>query len=230
MNKNRRHEASPMRLGYLLLAILMSVSFTNAAIATQQRPQQILSSMRTSIKELQDSSISRNPSAKEQLEAISNAINELEHLLKLDSISVLHPAYQEALEMDAKLLESLIKRGDIESVLGKLKEVRSSLELKVKFAASSKGSALRLIQLLVKTVQKQQEVNGYEVWYVPRGWAGAPDKYRRFDDLSSPAIKELPAGNYLIWLQVAGRDVTERIPITLGEDDKSKRRVTLSVP
>ena len=132
--------------------------------------------------------------------------------------------------MDANLLESLTEKREVESALIQLREVKSSLELKVKFAKSSKGNSLRLIQLLVKTVQGQNEVNNYEVWYVLRGWADVQDKYRRFDDLSSPAIKNMPAGNYLIWIQVSGKIVTERTPITLGDDGNSKRRITLSVP
>lgn len=228
MHKSQRRKVNIHQAGFVLLAVLTSLSLAEGAIPTQQHPESIFSSMRASVTTLLNRK-SLNSSAKEELEVIAIAIKELERVLKVDSVSVRHPAYQEALEMDAKLLESVIQEEKLETVLSKLREVRSSLGLKVRFAKSSKGSSFRLIQLLVKTVQGQLEVNDYEVWYVPRGWADVSDKYRRFDDLSSPAIKDLPAGNYLIWLQITSKVVTERVPITLGEDGKSKRRVTLSI-
>jgi hypothetical protein len=202
----------------------------NGVTSAQQSPKQIFSFMRTTIANLQNSRLSQIQTAKDEMKAISDSINELERLLQVDLKSTPPPAFVEALEMDANLLEIISKKREVERALALLREVRSSIELKVKFAKSSKGNALRLIQLLVRTVHGQSEVSNYEVWYVPRGWADVPDKFRRFDDLSSPAIKDMPAGNYIIWVQVTGKIVTERTPITLGDDGSSKRKITLSVP
>jgi hypothetical protein len=230
VRKNSKRSVTVSPAGLLLLAIFVSLSSVDTAIAIQQRSEDIFSSMQTTVTALQNSSKSLNSSAKEELEIITAAIKDLERVSKANPVTARHPAYREALEMDAKLLQSLLNEEKSEVIVSKLSEVRSSLVLKVRFATSSKGSSLRLIQLIVKTMQGQREVGEYEVWYVPRGWADVADKYRRFDDLSSPAIKDLPAGNYLIWLQVTSKIVTERVPVTLGEDGKSKRRVTLSVP
>ena len=110
-----------------------------------------------------------------------------------------------------------------------IREIRLDFHAKAIFSKSSRGQPLRQIETIVNTMKDgKAAISGYEVWYVPKGLVDYSDEYRRFDNLSTPAIMPLPPGNYLIWAS-KGRWSSERRPLTLGNDGRSKRQYDLPV-
>lgn len=111
----------------------------------------------------------------------------------------------------------------------KFEELDKELNAKLVFAKASRGNISSSISVVIKTIRNGMEEGGYEVWYVPKGWADEKDHYQRFDNLSSPSIMDLPPGNYFIWT-LKGNSKTEPRPLSLGEDKRSKRVIELNVP
>lgn len=121
-----------------------------------------------------------------------------------------------------------IKKTVDEKLRKALNELADELNVKLTYSQTLKGEPAGLISVIVQTLKDDQEIGGYEVWYVTKGWADSKDHYQRFDTLSSPAIKDLPPGNYFIWTQ-KGIVKTEQQPFTFGTDGISKREIQITV-
>jgi hypothetical protein len=107
--------------------------------------------------------------------------------------------------------------------------VASDLEIKAAYIHSSRGTALRLVQVVVHTVKDSKELGGYEVWYVPKGWADDPGAFRRFGRLSSPTYTDLAPGNYLMWVQ-KGEVSAAKQTFSVGKQGKSRDELDLVTP
>ena len=113
-----------------------------------------------------------------------------------------------------------------------LQEVDSDLTVKAKHIKGGRGGGATLVQVLVRSKKDAQDVAGYEVWYVPKGWAADSSTFKRFDgltDASNPPQMNLAPGNYFLWLS-KGQPIPGRQPISLGGDGKTKREIDLVVP
>ena len=157
------------------------------------------------------------------------ATDELRTIMKSARNVILSDVYHQSLQLDAELLQNAIERSpEPQQVLTSVSAVAADLSLKAKFSKTSRGDPFRLIQVVVRTISRSIETGGYEIWYVPKGWADAKKAYKRFDVLSSPSIMELPPGNYFVWAVRDKESIAPR-PLSLGDDGKSKRIVDLPV-
>lgn len=117
---------------------------------------------------------------------------------------------------DARLIETIQK-------------LNSELNIKLTYARNLKGSYFSDVEVSVDTQISSRPVSGYEVWCVPQGWKGHPDHYERFDNLSTPAAKNLPPGNYFIWAVKGGKSKSAWYPFSFGSDGQKKRWIEVEV-
>jgi hypothetical protein len=115
-----------------------------------------------------------------------------------------------------------------------LREVNEDLRIKALHASKNPGSWDALIDVSVNSKKGEAVVNGFEVWYVERGWANVQERWKRFPQVSSPAKDMLAPGNYMMRLASIDLKTKERIfqgliPQTMGGDGKNLRIVDLLV-
>lgn len=167
------------------------------------------------------------------LDSITENVKFLEAVMKLGN--KMPPEYLEGVSLDAELLKELASRKPknavhLNSLYDGLNEVDSDLTLKVTGPRSG-GEVARVVEVLVRAKRGNQDVGGYQVWYVTKGWAKDGTKSRPFDrvtDPSNPSSMKLAPGNYLIWL---GKDpVTDRQPVSIGANGESRREIEVPVP
>jgi hypothetical protein len=77
--------------------------------------------------------------------------------------------------------------------------------------------------------QNKQEVSGYEVWFCLKGLIGHPDRYNRFDRLSSPTGQPMAAGSYVFWTQKGSAQGGKVIINDIGVDAKD-RWIDIPIP
>lgn len=137
--------------------------------------------------------------------------------------------YKSALEVNKSLLEEVVNKGlSAEKALPILQDVRDDLRVKAEECKKSSRGWDSLIELTIITVKDLQPVSGYEVWFVPKGWADRPEKWERFPKLSSPSIKRLAPGRYMFRLK---KEVEARAePVTVGGEGKPRMEQDMRVP
>lgn len=194
--------------------------------------ERIFDSMHASVLALQSKHGNKDKTLAATLREISEQIRHLQRTANARPDIPRPQIYLESLNSIADLLKSLVDNQVTDKQLKKtINEVASDLAMKVAFTKGSRGDSFQLVEILVHTLKSSRdEVSGYEIWYVPKGWADYPgtEKHKRFHRLSSPSVMKLAPGNYLIWAVKEG-PASERIPVTLGGDGASKNRVQLSV-
>lgn len=119
--------------------------------------------------------------------------------------------------------------GDAENAL---REANEDLRIKALYAARNADQWDALVDVNVNSKKGQVVVNGFEVWYVEKGWANVEERWKRFPQVSSPAREMLAPGNYLMRLasldpRTKQRIFQEAVPQTMGADGKSLRIVDL---
>jgi hypothetical protein len=167
------------------------------------------------------------------LNSIDSNVSFLEGIAREQPNMQIPKDYTASLNLDSRLLNSITVLSskhpqDNKRVYEALGDVASDLQIKVAYARSALGAAFRLVQVLVHTRKGDQEIGGYQVWYVAKGWADVQDEAKPFDRLSSPTYMDLPPGNYMIWTH-KGQTNSKRQPVSLGDDGKSRREIDLPI-
>lgn len=165
---------------------------------------------------------------------IERSLNGIEIVAKRQPQATIPNLYLHTLTGQGALINELAKsqlpqKPHKTKLLRVLFEVDSDLDLKLNYAKSSLGAALRSVQVIVHTLRKGKDENDYEVWYVPKALIDNREYYAQFDRLSSPTDMGLPAGNYYIWAQ-KGDMLSEKKPVSLGNDNKSRREIDIPLP
>jgi hypothetical protein len=219
------------------LAILLAgISFPNfdsqAQAVKQIESVRVLDSISSTSLILRKKYENKNKPVVAKLDEIMSLILTLKRVANTQQDNLSPKVYLESLEADNQLLTSIIEgRVNSKNLMSVISAVASDLTLKVTYVKASRGSSFELVEVVVHTLKNtRDEVGGYEIWYVPKGWAAYPEaqKQRRFDRLSSPSVMKLAPGNFLIWA-VKGDSYSGRVPITLGDDGMSKRVIDLTV-
>jgi hypothetical protein len=140
--------------------------------------------------------------------------------------------YERSLDDNLELLNRIEVEPDQLKKMSLLLSVSEDIKIKATYndKTASKNSD---VVVTAKTKRGGQEVPGLEVWYVHRGWADTPTKFKRFDRRSSPTEdKPIPPGYYYFWTQDPDNAASQggREPIDLGDDGKSKREIDLRAP
>jgi hypothetical protein len=229
-------------LGYAIILVLTGwLSAIAFAQNQSQQPQsrlEVFNSLRNSALQIRDGlgriglSGSERRRADSLLDSIDTNASKVQAAAQSRRGAPVPEEYLRSLNLDAELMSiardlSHAKASRVK-MLELLREVAEDLEAKVIFSQNVLGAGLRLIEFIVHTYKNGQEVGGYEVWYVPRGWSDTPDKFRIADQPSSPAIMNLAPGNYFVWLK-KGKMATEKLVYTLGKDG-SRKEVSFPIP
>jgi hypothetical protein len=141
-------------------------------------------------------------------------------------------AYFASLQLDADQLSRVLDSADQRTPADEktreiLQDVADDLQIKASHCKSSSSGWASLIRVDISTLKADGSVvKGLEVWYVPKGWAAAADRWTRCRNLSSPATTEkLPPGKYM--LRVANGEARA---FRIGGDGKDVQIVELLVP
>jgi hypothetical protein len=109
-----------------------------------------------------------------------------------------------------------------------LRDVVDDLEVKVDQARLVPKNTPRrwnaLVNVIINTRRYKEIVNGYEVYYVAKGWANVEDRWMRFRQVSSPIKESIAPGRYMF--RVKGG---EAVPIKIGGDGNARQDVDLLV-
>lgn len=166
------------------------------------------------------------------LNSLDSNVEYLAEIARSQGNTKIPAQYDASLRSNARLLESLTRynssateKQKLYKVLG---DVALDLQIKVIYSRSALGSAFRLVQIVVHTKEQDKEIGGYQVWYVPKGWADIKDQAKPFDRLSSPTYMELPPGNYVMWTHKAGNN-SKFQPVSLGDDGRSRKEIDLLI-
>lgn len=191
-----------------------------------------LDTMATAVERLQNRVQSKTPEVSTRLYEIRTHISELRNAVRSRPV-MLGPEpriYQENLELFSRVMIAVAEHPPAtDRLLDQLSSIERDLAIKRRFASSSRGEPLGQIQTVVYTVDKDhRSKGGHEIWYVPKGLEDYNGEYKRFDNLSTPAIMSLPPGNYVLWT-TKDNVTSDRRPLTLGDDGRSKREFTLVV-
>ena len=230
-----------MKLPVYFLSFLLVSALSHAqSPPKQQTPgREVFDSFHSSLKDLNkkfgnksarplDARIARS------LETIASNVEFLEKVMARGK--PVPPEYLEGVVLDAELLKKLAaqKSGtlrDRKVLYAGLQEVDSDLAIKVAGPRSG-GDIARVVEVFVHAKKGADDVGAYQVWYVNKGWAKDPSRFKPFDrltDPSNPPSMKLAPGNYFIWLS-KGTPVTERQPASIGENGESQRVIHLQVP
>jgi hypothetical protein len=223
----------------LTLSLSLTIAIAQAPPGRAMQGGSVFESFRSSLSRLRDKLGTGDVKATEWLNKIDSSVAFLKGFTASNSNKEMPEEYLKSLKLNADLLKTLAEKRyspdpkfDRTELYQGLEDVASDLEIKVATIKRSRGDAVKLIEVIVRAKKGEQEVGGFEVWYVPRGWANNPGQYRRFDSLSNPnnpPSMNLAPGNYLMWLN-KGKDATERQPVRIGGDGRVKREFDLVVP
>jgi hypothetical protein len=99
------------------------------------------------------------------------------------------------------------------------------------FVQPTYGYETQRVELIVTTFDKDgKEVQNCEIWFVLKGWANYKDRYDHFDKPSSPASRDLPPGNYVVWTRMGSAEGAQ-VPLKdLGIDGQKSRAISIPAP
>jgi DNA repair photolyase len=219
----------------MTFCVVLVVIVRITALGQTDQPQSTIVSVNTmasAVEKLQNSVEPKTSEISERLVQIRKHLEAIQEAVRVRPVMLGEEPrrYRENLVAISRSLVRLSENVPSTNTLGlKLNAIEQDLALKEKFIGSTRGEPLSQIETVVHTEGKDtHEKSGYEVWYVPKGLEDYKAEYRRFDNLSTPAVMSLPPGNYVLWA-TKENVISDRRPLTLGDDGRSKREFTLVV-
>jgi hypothetical protein len=170
----------------------------------------------------------------DQLTRIEAHVNALDKARSTALGGLIGPEYRDSLLADAALLEratAMLRRGDRERAVTAVNDAEADLAIKWHHADAAigfSGPGLRTVNVTARTMRGTKEERGYVVWFVARGWNDVPDRYARFDSLSSPTTAPMAPGSYFMWAGAASDQ--PRQPIDIGGHGRSRQTIDLPLP
>jgi hypothetical protein len=138
--------------------------------------------------------------------------------------------YYKSLEQMNDLLTRALESREQAERRRQVEAVALDLELKAESCRESSDGLGKEVWVKVRTVAGEQEVAGYQIWFVPRGMFPVESAHDHFFKLSSPTDELiLPPGAYLMWGLKDG-EKTEPIPQRLGDKGRDRVEIDLVVP
>ena len=129
--------------------------------------------------------------------------------------------YLQTLQADILLIASALKEPTSSSAIEDYEEACRDLDVKVKHARKLSGIKETLgavIHVMVKAKRSGQEVAGYDVRCNPKRYRDRAGSMFPFNNPTNDAHRDLPPGNYLIWLEKGGVKIREK-PVSIGDGD-----------
>ena len=138
--------------------------------------------------------------------------------------------YLVILRADSRRLGDLKKEKDGTKVLETVREVALDLQLKADNCRHSADGLGKDIRVKVHTKAGENEVGGFEVFYVPRGMLDIRSAHERFPRLSSPTKEQtLSPGRYALWVKKK-TFTSEPTVLSIGGNGETELDVDLTVP
>lgn len=144
----------------------------------------------------------------------------------------LPPDYLKTLGINCELLAQAVQATDQAEAVGKLKSVKRDLQFKEKAARKGLNAAENLnasINVTVRTFRDDKEVSGYSIGCNPQLYADNDPSLFPFNSDTSPSIRSLPPGYYILWIKKNGQKITSR-EISIGDQDSSDTDIKISLP
>ena len=138
--------------------------------------------------------------------------------------------YLVILRADSRRLGDLKKEKDGAKTLDTVREVALDLQLKADNCRHSADGLGKEIKVKVHTKAGENEVGGFEVFYVPRGMLDIKSAHERFPRLSSPTKEQtLSPGRYALWVK---KQTFTSVPtvLSIGGNGETELDVDLTVP
>ncbi len=132
--------------------------------------------------------------------------------------------YLDSFESDIQLIDYAVAN----RAAATLAEAIGNIHLKRMQCQATETGLGDLVTVTVRTVSASEERPGHFVWYVERGWRSFSDRYKRFENMSSPTARRMAPGNWLIWAQ--GTSESERAPVTVGGEGQRQQSVDIRIP
>jgi hypothetical protein len=165
---------------------------------------------------------------------INNAVSNLKTRWEQSSRRELPSDYSKTLEFDTALLNQALSETDIERRTELLNYVNDDLQLKNEQARRTLGASGALgasIRVTVKTIKSGQAVNGYLARCNPKRFADLQTPMFVFNNETNPTtVRNLPPGNYEMWVEKPSGTKVLSKPITIGGDGRTSRVITFEVP
>ena len=106
-----------------------------------------------------------------------------------------------------------------------LEVVDKDFKIKAEHADSTSGEWPDMVEVSVVTKKNNKVVNGHEVWSVAELWENSPELRERFSTFTSPSVKALAPGAYLIGIKERNGERQQ-----IGGDGRSHQQVDLRAP
>jgi hypothetical protein len=140
-----------------------------------------------------------------------------------EALTATPKAFLVSLQNNLLLLQSIINQQlKHEVMLPLLKDVAEDMRIKAGHCTHNGWASL--VTVTVVTKKNVEKVEGYEVAYVPSGWASDPRQWLDFPKLST-ALKDLPPGLYM--MRIKG---CEPKRVEIDGNGANKQEVELKVP
>ena len=134
--------------------------------------------------------------------------------------------YLESLEQNVSLLKSVLDNQIREDEISPtLQVVEQDLRVKATHCKQSAKGWDALVVVSVNARKGNQNVDGLEVWFVPKGWAKVESKWKRFGKVTCGTSEKLAPGVYMIWLKGS-----TPVPIDIGGNGQETKEVDLLAP
>jgi hypothetical protein len=111
----------------------------------------------------------------------------------------------------------------------KIRDVAEDLKIKVNHCRGSNNLNPKITVTVVTKNNQDNEVQGYQIWYVQKGMEDVPSCFDSFHKFSSPTDeKELVPGRYVMWGK-KGDLVTTHVAQRIGGEGKNQIQIDLPV-
>ena len=162
----------------------------------------------------------------QSLEAIQKHSDFLRDKWKAGCCDDTPATYLESLKQNVSLLKSVVDNQVPEKEVSPLLQiVEQDLGIKAKHCELSAKGWNALIVVSVNAKRGKEQVDGLEVWFVPKGWAKVESKWKRFAKVTCGASEKLAPGVYMMWL----KGLTP-VPIDIGGNGSDAKEIDLLVP
>ena len=142
----------------------------------------------------------------------------------------IHDDYLTSLRTDLWLLTNAKKEKDGAKALGMVRDAALDMQIKADNCRHSSDGLGKEIRVKVHTKSGDQEIGGYEVYFVSKGMFDVKSAHDRFPRQSSPTDeKVLCPGGYAMWARKKNF-TSEPITLRIGGRGETKIEVDIPVP
>jgi hypothetical protein len=137
--------------------------------------------------------------------------------------------YYRSLAWQNQALKSFEEMEDPGSIRDRVRDIALDIETKADNCRHSVDGLGREIKVEVRTMRGSKEIDGFQVWYCPKGLYNLKRAHYQFSRHSSPTTEILAPGNYYFWLEKEQTE-SEPVPKRIGGEGEQKWEMDLAAP